>query len=186
MKLARQIQPITLIPEERLCISILIRPKTTFQILSDLHLETPLTRPSYEDFAAEITLWNSYLALLGDIGYARDTGLHEFLEGQLQHFQIVCFLLDNHEAYGTSLAAAKALVKAFAARMETMRGSSTMGRFAFLNQTRYDMGEEITVLACTLSRISEEQANTVKMFVTDFSSIESWEINDPNEAHSSD
>lgn len=163
-------------------------PQMDFQVMSDLHLETPSARPSYDDFAAEITPQSPYLALLGDIGYACDTRLFEFLETQLHHFQIVFFLLGNHEAYGTSFPAAKGLVEAFAARIgEERRLSKEIGRFVFLDQTRYDLEERITVLGCTLfSRISEEQAETVKMFVADFSRIENWEIHDRNKAHESD
>jgi Calcineurin-like phosphoesterase len=162
-------------------------PEIKFQIMSDLHLETPLARPSYDDFAATITPQSPYLALLGDIGYTCDTRLFEFLEEQLRHFQIVFFLLGNHEPYGTSFPAAKALVKTFAARMDVMHGSSNIGRFVFLDRTGFEIDEGMTVLGCTLfSRVSEEQVNTVRMFVTDFSSIEDWDVCDHNKAHDSD
>jgi Calcineurin-like phosphoesterase len=162
-------------------------PEIKFQIMSDLHLETPLARSSYEDFAVTTTPQSPYLALLGDIGYTCDTRLFEFLEEQLRHFKIVFFLLGNHEPYTMSFPAAKALVKTFAARMDGIYGPSNIGRFVFLDQTRFDIDEEITVLGCTLfSRISEEQVNTVKMFVTDFSSIEDWDVDDHNKAHDSD
>lgn len=163
-------------------------PHTDFQIMSDLHLETPLARPTYDNFAQTIIPQSPYLALLGDIGYACDTRLFEFLEEQLHHFQIVFFLLGNHEAYGTSVPATKALVEAFAARMDEMRSVlKNLGRFVFLDQTRYDIDDGMTVLGCTLfSRVLEEQEGTVKMFVTDFSSIENWEICDHNMAHEGD
>ncbi len=107
-------------------------PQVDFQIMSDLHLETPLARPAYSEFPARITPQRPYLALLGDIGYACDNGLFEFLEDQLHHFQIVFFLLGNHEAYGTSFPAAKGLVEAFAVRMDEMRRlSNNIGTFVF-------------------------------------------------------
>jgi Calcineurin-like phosphoesterase len=75
--------------------------------MSDLHLETPFARPTYQDFAATITPQSFYLALLGDIGYVCDTRLFKFLEAKLQRFEIVFFLLGNHEAYGMSFPAAE-------------------------------------------------------------------------------
>jgi Calcineurin-like phosphoesterase len=160
----------------------------TFQVMSDLHLETPLARPTYDEFAASITPQSPCLALLGDIGYACDSRLFTFLEGQLRSFSIVFFLLGNHEAYGTTYVAAKANVKAFAARLEEERNAtSEIGKFVFLDQSRYDIDESVTILGCTLySRISTEQQETVRMFLTDFSSIENWEVNDHNHAHESD
>jgi Calcineurin-like phosphoesterase len=160
----------------------------TFQVMSDLHLETPLARPTYDEFSPSITPQSPYLALLGDIGYASDSRLFTFLENQLRSFSIVFFLLGNHEAYGTTYVAAKANVEAFAARIEDERDpSSEVGRFVFLDQSRYDIDESMTILGCTLySRISEEQEESVRMFVSDFSSIENWEVDDHNTAHESD
>jgi hypothetical protein len=83
-----------------------------FQLLSDLHLETPLIRPQYTTF--KIPPRSRYLALLGDIGYATSPALFDFLQKQLQNFQIVFFLLGNHEPYGTTFPAAKARFAAFA------------------------------------------------------------------------
>ena len=170
-------------------IDTLVMPGITFQVMSDLHLETPAARPSYDDFAGNIPAESPYLALLGDIGYACDPRLFRFLEDQLDHFQVVFFLLGNHEAYGTSFPAAKVLVQNFAAQMDEMRrrSSNSVGRFVFLDQTRYDIDERTTVLGCTLfSRILEEQQDTAKMFVTDFSRIEDWEVRDHNKAHEDD
>jgi Calcineurin-like phosphoesterase len=163
-------------------------PQIVFQIMSDLRLETPLARLSYDDFAERLELRSSHLALLGDIGYACDPRLFNFLEDQLHRFQTVFFLLGNHEAYGMSFSPAKTAVDAFAARVNEMRRlSEPIGRFVFLDQTRYDFNEHITILGCTLfSHISEEQTETVNMFVTDFSRIEDWEFMDHNKAHKSD
>lgn len=163
-------------------------PQVHFQIMSDLHLETPLARPTYEDFAASFVPRSPYLALLGDIGYIRDARLFQFLERQLHLFQIVFFLLGNHEPYGMSFLAAKSLVAEFAARMDEKHNlSEDIGRFIFLDQIRCDIDERTTVLGCTLfSQISKKQAQTVTMFVTDFSNIENWKIDDHNKAHESD
>ena len=70
-------------------------PSITLQILSDLHLETPHLLPMYSDFRVEPR--SPYLALLGDIGNANDRRLFQFLEEQLRRFQIVFYVLGNHE-----------------------------------------------------------------------------------------
>ncbi|KAL2847965.1 hypothetical protein BJX68DRAFT_267887 [Aspergillus pseudodeflectus] len=78
----------------------------TFQILSDLHLENPR---AYDVF--DIPPKAPYLALLGDIGSVKDDGLFAFLEAQLQKFQLVFFLLGNHEPYDSNWTAVKNRVR---------------------------------------------------------------------------
>ena len=159
----------------------------SFQIMSDLHLETPAARPSYKDFAAELIPQSPYLALLGDIGYACDSRLYQFLEAQLQQYEIVFFLLGNHEAYDLQFQTAKEKLQEFAAKMDSGRGSGGTGRFVLLDQIRFDVDESVTVLGCTLfSFIPVEQEGTVHMFVTDFSRIQDWHVEDHNMHHESD
>lgn len=67
------------------------------QIMSDLHLETPRFLPMYNTFT--ITPHAPHLALLGDIGNAHDPRLYAFLETQLRQFEIVFYVLGNHEPY---------------------------------------------------------------------------------------
>ena len=109
-----------------------------FQLVSDLHLETPQARPTYEDFKIQPEC--QHLALLGDIGNVWDSRLFSFLKDQLTKFEIVFYLLGNHEAYGTTVLAARRTVRAFEHEMEELRSlpGSTMGRFIFLDQTRFD------------------------------------------------
>ena len=154
------------------------------QLLSDLHLETPLIRPLYSTF--KIPPRSRYLALLGDIGYASDPRLFTFLELQLQHFQLVFFLLGNHEPYNTSFPLAKARIAAFATEMEDLHRTMTIGKFVLLDQTRYDVSAKLSILGCTLfSRVSEEQRDTVGRFVTDFHAIQDWDVEQHNAAHAS-
>ncbi|PMD12825.1 hypothetical protein NA56DRAFT_739287 [Hyaloscypha hepaticicola] len=62
-----------------------------------------------------------------------------------------------------------------------------MGRFIFLDQTRFDLTDLMTVLGCTLfSRISNEQRESVALFCSDFSEIEDWTVDAHNSAHQSD
>lgn len=152
-----------------------------FQILSDLHLET---HPSY-NFPIKQTA--PYLALLGDIGHVVDGGLFEFLEAQLRKYWIVFFLLGNHEPTQTSWPVAKNTVREFSERVERLRSHSTIGRFVFLDQTRYDVNDTLTVLGCTLfSRTTPEQAVAVESRFVDFRQIQNWAVEDHVDAHLSD
>ena len=163
-------------------------PQLQFQIVSDLHLETPKARPSYEEF--EIKPQCPCLALLGDIGNVSDARLFDFLNRQLQQFEAVFYLLGNHELYGLDFSEAQAKVRAFEAAVEQQRRSpydSSTGRFVFLNRTRYDITEDLTVLGCTLfSNIIPEQQNSVARFVSDFSNVNEWTVESHNAAHQAD
>ncbi|KAI1075921.1 hypothetical protein F5B20DRAFT_370025 [Whalleya microplaca] len=152
-----------------------------FQILSDLHLET------HESYNLPIKQTAPYLALLGDIGHVADDNLFKFLEKQLNRYWVVFFLLGNHEPIQTSWPLAKQRVRAFAERMERLRTRSTIGKFVFLDQTRYNLNDTLTVLGCTLfSRVDPEQAVAVETRFVDFNHIQNWTVSDHNEAHKSD
>lgn len=151
----------------------------SFQILSDLHLET---HPSYTNF--EFAQTASYLALLGDIGHVADDQLFSFLEAQLERYSVVFFLLGNHDPYHISFKLAKTKLLSFQARMNKR---SLLGKFAFLDQTRYDVTKDLIVLGCTLfSRISPRQEFAVESRMVDFRDILRWTVDDHNEAHESD
>ncbi|KUJ14285.1 uncharacterized protein LY89DRAFT_134007 [Mollisia scopiformis] len=158
-----------------------------FQIMSDLHLETPKARPNYEHF--KIQPASPYLALIGDIENTWDPRLFSFLEEQLQHFERVFYLLGNHELYESTISVAQQAVRSFADEMEKIRSQpgTNIGRFVFLNQTRLDLTDHVTVLGCTLfSSISNEQRQSVTLFCSDFSEIEDWTVDAHNAAHQSD
>ncbi|OCK78656.1 hypothetical protein K432DRAFT_356359 [Lepidopterella palustris CBS 459.81] len=153
------------------------------QILSDLHLETPATRPTYAEFS--ITPRCPNLALLGDIGNVLDPLLLEFLGIQLQKFELVFLVLGNHEPYGSSYPATKQLIRGFEERVNVPREGR--GRFVFLDQTRFDFGDSVTVLGCTFfSRISPSQSASISRFVSDFSNIDDWDVAAHNAAHAAD
>ncbi|KAL2015871.1 hypothetical protein VTK56DRAFT_4668 [Thermocarpiscus australiensis] len=154
---------------------------TVFQIISDLHLET---QSSYE-YSFKQTAPN--LALLGDIGQVANDALFAFLEKQLARYWNVFFLLGNHEPVSGSWPAAKQRVRDFAERMERLRARSTIGRFIFLDQTRYDVDAILTVLGCTLfSRVTQDQAAAVASRLIDFRQILNWTVEDHVDAHLSD
>lgn len=156
--------------------------------MSDLHLETPKARPSYEDF--EIQPECQCLALLGDIGHASDPRLFDFFNRQLQQFQALLYLLGNHEPYGMTFPRAKETIRAFEADVEQRRRSSnnpTTGKFVFLDRSRYDLSESLTVFGCTLfSSINPQQRESAARFVSDFSNIDDWTVESHNAAHQTD
>jgi hypothetical protein len=141
-----------------------------FQILSDLHLETPLTTPSYTPFTANsslLTLHASNLLLLGDIGYVRDERLFVFLRSLLQRTPNlrVFYLLGNHEAYGLTLCQARNRLREFEADIRAEYGE----RFFFMDKRRVDISPGLTVLGTTLwSRISEARREACERVLTDF------------------
>ncbi|WEW60896.1 hypothetical protein PRK78_006384 [Emydomyces testavorans] len=149
--------------------------------MSDLHLET---HPAY-NFKFKQTA--PYLALLGDIGHVADDGLLTFLEKQIKRYWAVFFVLGNHEPSGLTFDATKARLRAFQERIEKLRSQSTIGRFIFLDQTRYDISDSLTILGCTLfSHIPPEQEAAVASRLTDFKHITHWHVHNHNAAHRSD
>ena len=154
------------------------------QIVSDLHLETPKFRRSYNQY--DIPRKCPHLALLGDIGNVEHQELFDFLIRQLRRFNIVFYVMGNHEPYGSKLLDARAKLIAFEANVENHRKSSSdkTGQFIFLNQRRFDLSEDITILGCTLfSNVSQEQHDSVKQFISDFVEISEWSVESHVEAH---
>jgi Calcineurin-like phosphoesterase len=153
------------------------------QILSDLHLEAPAAYDVYK-----IPPRAPYLALLGDIGDSRSVGLIDFIAQQLTKFQIVFFVLGNHEPYHGSWSAVKARLKAFADGIAQRRKKEkSLGQFVFVDQTRFDISDTVTVLGCILySYILDEQLEHVSFGLNDFYHIEDWDVHLHRQAHQSD
>ena len=148
------------------------------QFLSDLHLESPA---AYDVF--EITPTAEYLALLGDIGYAKDVGLIELLRKHLAKFKIIFYVLGNHEPYHSNYAASKQQLLALQA--ETKQQAS--GRFVLLDQTRYDLSPTVSILGCTLfSNITTAQKDFVSFGLNDFYHIENWTVEEHVQKHESE
>ncbi|KAH4102380.1 hypothetical protein HBH46_123420 [Parastagonospora nodorum] len=118
-------------------------PKFRFQIISDLHLETPLMSPSYSTFHLPIHAPN--LFLLGDTGLTSHPQLFTFLSTLLHtHTSLrIFYILGNHEAYHTTLGTSIASLSAF----EAQQGPQ---RFTFMNRRRIDISPTLTILGCTL------------------------------------
>lgn len=166
----------------------------SLQIMSDLHLETPRFLPMYSTFSVEPTA--KHLALVGDIGIASDQQLSIFLRDNLQKFELVFYVLGNHEPYANEEApevlpstwedACKQMnefEKSIDIQREAM-GSNSTGRFVFMDRRRFDVNERTTILGCTLfSHITPEQTSTASLFVSDFSNISQWTTESHNAAH---
>ncbi|EAW07345.1 Ser/Thr protein phosphatase superfamily [Aspergillus clavatus NRRL 1] len=160
----------------------------SFQLISDIHLEAPR---AYDLF--DIPAQAPYLALLGDIGNVIDDGFFTFIEAQLQKFQVVFVLLGNHEPYRSDWATARARVRKFSdsirqkSQQAQTKCPAKLGEFVFLDQTRYDLSSEVTVLGCTLhSKIVETQQERVSWMLNDFYSIKHWTVEDHCAAHEAD
>jgi hypothetical protein len=103
---------------------------------------------------------------------------------QSKRYWIVFFLLGNHEPYHLTFSATKAKVRAFEERIERLRtmwlrAMSTIGRFIFLDQTRYDVTKHLTILGCTLfSHVAFGQADAVASQPVDFKDILNWTVHD--------
>jgi hypothetical protein len=170
------------------------------QIMSDLHLETPRFLPMYSDFHFDPK--STYLCLLGDIGSIHDNRLFHFLELQLQRFDIVFYVIGNHESYqdedsgsfkqqNNTYPAALSKMERFEASVIAQRNTALkssdntpFGQFVLLNRRRFDLTENVTVLGCTLfSNIADSQKSAVSLFVSDFSKISEWTTDSHNSAH---
>ncbi|KAJ4362288.1 hypothetical protein N0V83_010381 [Neocucurbitaria cava] len=157
-----------------------------FQILSDLHLETPLSRPQYTTFNINAHANNFFL--LGDIGLVKDNGLFIFLKQCLEQNPgaRIFYILGNHEPYQTTLNLAVEKLRVFEEEAKLEYG----GRFKFLFRNRYDLNQDITILGCTLwSAIQPHQATEVHTRLTDFNKargIQNWTLEDYSEEHRKD
>jgi hypothetical protein len=158
----------------------------TFQIVSDLHLETPLIKPQYASFRFNVDADN--LFLLGDIGLVIDAGLFQFLRRILEQNRgchVFC-VLGNHEPYRTIYEHAYKLLRDF----EQEAKDDLSGRFKFLCRDRYDLNQTITILGCTLwSAVKHDQESGIASRSTDLDSergIQSWTLERHREEHRKD
>ncbi|EOA83483.1 hypothetical protein ACJQWK_00341 [Exserohilum turcicum] len=157
-----------------------------FQIVSDLHLETPLTAPQYASFRFSVQADN--LLLLGDIGLVVDAGLFQFLRRILEQNRgcSIFYVLGNHEPYRTTYEHAHKLLRDFEMEAKNDFG----GRFKFLCRNRYDLNETITILGCTLwSAVQQDQESDIASRSTDLNSergIQQWSLDQHREEHQKD
>lgn len=146
------------------------------QVVSDLHLETPLLAPSYTKYSINVEASN--LCIMGDIGLVKDDALFTFLRKNLEQSRghRIFYVIGNYEAYQLSFDDAVNKLRAFEeeARMEFG------GRFILLHRNRYDLDATTTLLGCPLwSAISPKQANEAQIRLTDFNEqhgIRGWSL----------
>jgi hypothetical protein len=156
------------------------------QIVSDLHLETPISKPAYLSFRLHVT--GTHLFLLGDIGLVKDTGLFTFLRHLLDSHRgtRVFYVLSNHEAYQTTLHHAVSKLRDFEKEAAEQYGA----RFRFLHRDRVDFNTEVTILGCTLwSNIQPRQVVEVCSRLTDFHEsrgIQDWSSEKSQQEHRKD
>jgi len=79
-------------------------------------------------------------------------------------------------------------MKSFAANMQEKRlADQSLGEFIFLNQTRYDLNDNVTILGCTLwSNVPSSASHEVSLRLNDFRKIKSWTTETHNAAHIAD
>lgn len=149
------------------------------QILSDLHLEAP---SAYDIFDIPRSAPN--LALLGDVGNVRDKGFFPFVQAQLCKFRTVFLLLGNHEPYHSSWEVIRQQIRQFAENSNSRPATDGFGKFVFLDQTRYDLSNNVTILGCTLhSKIPAEHEERVSFGLNDFYHIDNWSVEKHNAVH---
>jgi len=160
-----------------------------FQIVSDLHLESP---KGYDLF--DVPPRAPFLALLGDIGYTNHGDDYlGFIRRQLSSFKVVLLVLGNHEPWHSSWASSKSMFRRFEEQIINERKDDpSLGQFMFLDQFSYTLadetsGEEVVILGCTLfSQIPAKSAETVSFGINDFYNINDWTTENHNEAFQAD
>ena len=158
--------------------SLLSRSSTSFQVLSDLHLELNSQYASYD-----IPVCADHLILAGDIGRLADyDSYRHFLQKQTDRFKQVFLILGNHEFYNGTFAAG--LEKASQLEQEPCFN----GRLIVLQQRRYDIpNSAVTILGCTLwSHVPHASRDIVREKIRDLRSIEGWSIDQHNANYESD
>ena len=164
------------------CIDFKITPAMTniqIQIMSDLHLEAPA---AYDVF--DIPPKAPILALLGDIGQARDPGWIGFVERQHSLFRTVLLVLGNHEPYHSDWNQVRLQVKKFNEDLEQRR-SPDQGSLILLDKSRLDISQEVTILGCTLhSLIDAQREERISFGMNDFYHIGGeWDVSKHRQAH---
>jgi hypothetical protein len=157
----------------------------TFQIVSDLHLETPVAAPQYAEFKLSVEADN--ILLLGDIGLTTEPRLFTWLRKLLEDNPAcrIFYIMGNHEAYrnthGDSMRGLR--------RLEDYANDHHGGRFKLLCRDRYDIGD-ITILGCTLwSNIDPFQASELASRSSDLHKeygIRHWSLERHQDEHRKD
>lgn len=167
-----------------------------FQIISDLHLESP---PSYTTFA--IPRKAPYLALLGDIGnlLPHKTEYLAFLTTQLHSFRAVLFVPGSHDSYHATWAETLLVLRTFESEIRQKRKSATatpnenaLGEFILLDRGTFrPLDDPIAIiLGCSLfTHIPPSSKTDVAQATHDFHAglgTQNWTVEAHNAAHARD
>jgi predicted phosphodiesterase len=144
-----------------------------FHLLSDLHLEHG------ETFALDSAPPDTpFLILAGDIGNPRSESYMSFVRRASELYQRVFLVAGNHEFYGSSLSATRAIIRAFC---------ESLPNVTFLDRSWYDASDGVRVVGCTLwSNVQPAQAASVVSRVGDFRRIRWWCLEACAEEHAAD
>lgn len=152
------------------------------QILSDLHLESPV---AYDTF--EITPKAPHLALLGDVGNIskHKDGCLEFFTRQLKQFETVLFVPGNHEAYHSNWDDTLGILLAFE---QDVAQDASLGQFVLLDRKQFQVPDtNVVILGCSLfSYVPQNMHFNVSLGLNDFYQIADWDVDMHNEAHKRD
>lgn len=156
-------------------------PKTSFQILSDLHLNH---ESQYLTFHIPVSA--PYLILAGNIGRLLDYEAYlSFLIRRCNLYERVYLVLGSLEFHGINVQDGLEL----AAKME--QEASIKGKLVILNRKRADVPEtNVTLLGCTLwSYIPNSAEGAVLKKIPEFDreqGIRNWSVTAHNAAHDTD
>ncbi|KAF2113211.1 ser/Thr protein phosphatase superfamily [Lophiotrema nucula] len=156
-------------------------PKTSFQILSDLHLDHD---SQYLSFHIPATA--PYLILAGNIGRLLDYEAYlSFFIRRCNLYERVFLVLGSLEFHSISIASGFEL----AAKLQAE--DRLKGKLVILNRTRYEVPDtNVTILGCTLwSQIPESAEAAVLKKIPEFdmhTGIRQWGVAAHNAAHETD
>lgn len=163
----------------------------SFQIISDLHLETPVQIPSYTFFSSPFNfpILANHLLLLGDIGLISQTepllSFLNFLLSQNTDLKIF-YIMGNHEPYHMTLETGIKTMQQWESNLNLEFGP----RFHFLNRRRIDLNPTTTLLGCTLwTHVPTQHAHAVATSIKDLSTetgIHDRTLHDHNADHAQD
>ncbi|RMZ73369.1 ser Thr phosphatase superfamily [Pyrenophora seminiperda CCB06] len=161
--------------------SLFSGPKTSFQVLSDLHLDHESQYLSFH-----IPVVAPFLILAGNIGRLADYDQYlSFLIRRCNLHEKVYLVLGALEFHGITWIEGLQLAQ----RMENDPG--TKGRLEVLYESRTDVpGTNVTLLGCTLwSKIPDSDVSAVVKKTPEFyeeTGIQEWDVNKHNEKHMRD
>lgn len=144
---------------------------TTFQVLSDLHLELD---PHFH--INEVTA--PYLILAGDIGIPTSHIYKDFITECSQLYSKVFLITGNHEYYDSSIDEVDKYIILLC---------KSFTNVIFLNKSYYDITPTLRIIGTTLwSHISSKNKERVNFLIQDYKRIEGFIPSINNELHDED